>query len=118
VYLSPMKYTNVAFKDLLRRRNISYEDLANELNLKYGSVKNQLSDNKELPRWAVSMLLATKYESECIPILLDVVNGNEQRGIDHLNSRTEQEFDRLMLLALTGNRDPAISYLKERGWWM
>jgi transcriptional regulator with XRE-family HTH domain len=45
------------FKALLEKLGLSYRDLAELLRMKYDSVKNQLAPAKNLPKWAVSMLI-------------------------------------------------------------
>jgi hypothetical protein len=45
------------FKALLDLVGLTYHSLADALGFQYNSVKNQLAPAKDLPKWAVSMLV-------------------------------------------------------------
>jgi hypothetical protein len=48
------------FKALLDSVGLTYALLAEAIGMKYDSVKNQLAPAKELPKWALSMLLLSE----------------------------------------------------------
>jgi hypothetical protein len=45
------------FKQMIKAMGMSYKSLAADLGLEYNSLKSMLAPSKELPKWAISMLL-------------------------------------------------------------
>ncbi|MCH9621038.1 MAG: hypothetical protein S4CHLAM20_04520 [Chlamydiia bacterium] len=51
------------FKIMMSSLGLSYRDLADMIDLEYSSLKSMLAPSKDLPRWALSMLIVFNNKS-------------------------------------------------------